>query len=1038
MGRGTPTSPSPADSGAPSLASAWPELGRARAAVAAGVPRVVLEGLWGSSAALALSGLLPADRAALVLVADGARLPRTLEDLQAFAALTGAKTPDGIAAVPEPHAAFWRGDAEREAEAVRVALLARLAAGEPVWLCASAAAFGASLPPPGLLRRRLLTIAPGETVDRDALLDHLQGTGYERVEQVTAVGQWAVRGGIVDIFSPARATPVRLELAGDEVESVRAFDPTSQRSTAPVDSVAVLPLGLLPVDDVPWTPPAEPRIGPAPAATWLDYLPPDVRVAVADPAFFEPGAEHLLPSALRPYPRVEARVLAAGEPGAFRLDTRSVAGVRGQFRRLASPLAEWVAEGFRVRLLAADAQSAARLQEVLRDLELEAEVVSTLLGPERVAVAVGGATVGFECPALGLVVLTETELFGARRAIRRRGPYQRGSGISAFTDLAPGDLVVHVEHGIGRYAGLVTLSVDGQPADYLFLEYAEGGRLYVPVQKMAAVSKYVGSGEGAPRLDKLGGTAWQKTKEAVRRSLREMAGELLQLYAQRQVVEGVAIGPDTPWQHEFEAAFPFEETPDQLEAIRQVKADLERRQPMDRLVCGDVGYGKTEVALRAALKVALDGHQVAVLVPTTILAEQHWQNFQRRLTPYPVRVEMLSRFRTTKEQQAVLAGLASGAVDVVVGTHRLLSKDVSFRDLGLLVVDEEHRFGVAHKERVKQLRRAVHVLTLTATPIPRTLSMALGGIRDLSIIETAPADRLAVETVVCRFDAHVIKEAIERELARGGQVFVVHNRVQSLPALVHFLGRLVPRARIAMAHGQMRESVLEKTMLRYVDGDFDVLVATAIIESGLDIPASNTIVINRADRLGLAQLYQLRGRVGRDRFQAYAYLLIPADGRVDDTAARRLHVIQELTELGSGLKIALRDMEIRGAGNLLGAEQHGHIEAIGFDLYLKLLEEAVQEQKGQPVEAERLLDVVRLRLGAKAAGLERLEVSGCRAILTFAPTTRVRPERFLEVVRTRGKRLRLLRESVLEATRSTSTWPETLQALSALLKEFLD
>ena len=1097
MGRGTPTSPSPADSGAPSLASAWPELGRARAAVAAGVPRVVLEGLWGSSAALALSGLLPADRAALVLVADGARLPRTLEDLQAFAALTGAKTPDGIAAVPEPHAAFWRGDAEREAEAVRVALLARLAAGEPVWLCASAAAFGASLPPPGLLRRRLLTIAPGETVDRDALLDHLQGTGYERVEQVTAVGQWAVRGGIVDIFSPARATPVRLELAGDEVESVRAFDPTSQRSTAPVDSVAVLPLGLLPVDDVPWTPPAEPRIGPAPAATWLDYLPPDVRVAVADPAFFEPGAEHLLPSALRPYPRVEARVLAAGEPGAFRLDTRSVAGVRGQFRRLARPLAEWVAEGFRVRLLAADAQSAARLQEVLRDLELEAEVVSTLLGPERVAVAVGGATVGFECPALGLVVLTETELFGARRAIRRRGPYQRGSGISAFTDLAPGDLVVHVEHGIGRYAGLVTLSVDGQPADYLFLEYAEGGRLYVPVQKMAAVSKYVGSGEGAPRLDKLGGTAWQKTKEAVRRSLREMAGELLQLYAQRQVVEGVAIGPDTPWQHEFEAAFPFEETPDQLEAIRQVKADLERRQPMDRLVCGDVGYGKTEVALRAALKVALDGHQVAVLVPTTILAEQHWQNFQRRLTPYPVRVEMLSRFRTTKEQQAVLAGLASGAVDVVVGTHRLLSKDVSFRDLGLLVVDEEHRFGVAHKERVKQLRRAVHVLTLTATPIPRTLSMALGGIRDLSIIETAPADRLAVETVVCRFDAHVIKEAIERELARGGQVFVVHNRVQSLPALVHFLGRLVPRARIAMAHGQMRESVLEKTMLRYVDGDFDVLVATAIIESGLDIPASNTIVINRADRLGLAQLYQLRGRVGRDRFQAYAYLLIPADGRVDDTAARRLHVIQELTELGSGLKIALRDMEIRGAGNLLGAEQHGHIEAIGFDLYLKLLEEAVQEQKGQPVEAEpdpvvtvdaaahlpeayvpeptqrlalyrrlagartpaeiedaraaladrfgplpvaaeRLLDVVRLRLGAKAAGLERLEVSGCRAILTFAPTTRVRPERFLEVVRTRGKRLRLLRESVLEATLSTSTWPETLQALSALLKEFLD
>ena len=373
----------------------------------------------------------------------------------------------------------------------------------------------------------------------------------------------------------------------------------------------------------------------------------------------------------------------------------------------------------------------------------------------------------------------------------------------------------------------------------------------------------------------------------MRASLREMAQELLRLYAERQVVEGLAVAPDTPWQHEFEAAFAFEETPDQLEAIRQVKADLERRQPMDRLVCGDVGYGKTEVAMRAALKVALDGHQVAVLVPTTILAEQHWNTFRERFAPYPVRVEMLSRFRSAVQQKAVLAGLAAGTVDVVIGTHRLLSKDVAFKDLGLLVVDEEHRFGVGHKERLKQLRKTVHVLTLTATPIPRTLSMAMAGIRDLSVIESPPADRLAVETVVCRFDARVIKEAIERELGRGGQVFVVHNRIQSLPALVRFIARLVPRARIAMAHGQLRETTLERTMLDYVSGAYDVLVATAIIESGLDIPASNTIIINRADRLGLAQLYQLRGRVGRDRLQAYAYLLIPADGRVDETAAKR-------------------------------------------------------------------------------------------------------------------------------------------------------
>ena len=383
-----------------------------------------------------------------------------------------------------------------------------------------------------------------------------------------------------------------------------------------------------------------------------------------------------------------------------------------------------------------------------------------------------------------------------------------------------------------------------------------------------------------------------------------------------------------------------------------MKADLERRQPMDRLVCGDVGYGKTEVAMRAALKVALDGHQVAVLVPTTILAEQHWNTFRERFGPYPVRVEMLSRFRSAVQQKAVLAGLAAGTVDVVIGTHRLLSKDVAFKDLGLLIVDEEHRFGVGHKERLKQLRKTVHVLTLTATPIPRTLSMAMAGIRDLSVIESPPADRLAVETTVCRFDARVIKEAIERELGRGGQVFVVHNRIQSLPALVRFIARLVPRARIAMAHGQMRETTLERTMLDYVAGAYDVLVATAIIESGLDIPASNTIIINRADRLGLAQLYQLRGRVGRDRLQAYAYLLIPADGRVDETAAKRLRVIQELTALGSGLKIALRDMEIRGAGNLLGAQQHGQIEMVGFDLYLKLLEEAVRELRGDPVEDE--------------------------------------------------------------------------------------
>ena len=1076
MGAGaTLVAPSP-----PAL-EGWGDLTRARAALVGGARRLRLEGLWGSATSLALAALLPPDRSAIVTVADEPTAFRVLDDLRAFAGALGRKAPGEVVLMPVPHAALWRDAGAREEDAGRAGILGRLLRGEALWVIVPARGLDAPLPAPAAFRRQVLTLTPGDAIDRDALVEHLQGAGYERVETVTAVGQWALRGGIVDVFSPAGALPVRLELVGDDIESLRTFDPTTQRSTGALPTLLVLPMLPDPAE-------APARLG--------DYLAADAPVAVADPGLLEPGAtEAAALATLGDRPWIDCGVLLTDAPDGFRLETRSIEGLRGQLRRLAPALSAWRSEGFRVRLLAPDPPTAGRLQEILRDLEHAVPVVTELLGPEPLAVLVGGAHVGFECPGLGLVCLTETELFGHRRTMRRRPTYQRGTAIAAFTDLLAGDLVVHGEHGIGRYAGLVTLAVDGQPADYLLLEYAEGARLYLPVQRMAAVSKYVGTGEAAPRLDKLGATTWQRTKESVRASLREMAQELLRLYAERQVVEGLAMGVDTPWQHELEAAFPFEETPDQLEAIRQVKADLERRQPMDRLVCGDVGYGKTEVAMRAALKVALDGHQVAVLVPTTILAEQHWNTFRERFAAYPVRVEMLSRFRSPAQQKAVLAGLAAGTVDIVIGTHRLLSKDVAFKDLGLLVVDEEHRFGVAHKERLKQLRKAVHVLTLTATPIPRTLSMAMSGIRDLSVIESPPADRLAIETVVCRFDPHVIKEAIERELGRGGQVFVVHNRIQSLPSLVRLIERLVPRARVAMAHGQLRESILERTMLAYVQGAYDVLVATAIIESGLDIPASNTIIINRADRLGLAQLYQLRGRVGRDRLQAYAYLLIPADGSVDETAAKRLRVVQELTALGSGLKVALRDMEIRGAGNLLGAQQHGQIEMVGFDLYLKLLEEAVRELRGEPVEPEvdpvvtvdaaaylpetyvaeatqrlvlykrlagvrtpaeidearrelrdrfgplpdaaaRLLDVVTLRLDAKALRLERLEVRGGRALLTFAPSTPVPPQRLVELLRAHGRRLRAVREFVFEATVPREPWRETFQALIRLLGEF--
>jgi transcription-repair coupling factor (superfamily II helicase) len=1053
----------------------WGELARAHDALRRGAPRIVLEGAWGAARALALCGVLPPDRPACLVTAPGVAEAQLLDDLRGFARTLGVKAPGAVMRFPAPHAALFEGGGDREEDAERAALLDRLASGEPLWLCTTPRGLLGPLPAPDAVKRQRLVIAVGDALDRDALADHLASVGYERAAAVAEVGQWSVRGGIVDVFSPALPGPARIELLGDEVESLRAFDPSTQRSTEPLQALVVLPM----------VPAAES------AFTLVGHLPADAPVVIAEPDLAEPRAgEPDVIAAVAGRPRVECRMLVSGEPGAFRVEARSVGSFRGQLRRLAEAVSAWRAEGFRVRLMAGDEPAAGRLREILRDLDLDAPVCGTLLGAEGLAVVVGGAQGGFECPGLGLVCLTDSELFGARRALRRERRYRRGTGTRAFTDLAPGDFVVHVEHGIARYGGLVTLAVDGQAGDYLLLDYAEGDRLYLPVQRMAAVSRYVGAGGGGDgaRLDKLGGTTWQKTKESVRASVRQVAEDLLALYATRQVVEARPIGPDTPWQHEFEAAFPFDETPDQLQAIAAVKADLERRQPMDRLVCGDVGYGKTEVAMRAALKTALDGRQVAVLVPTTILAQQHATTFRERFASYPIRVEMLSRFRSPREQRAVLAGLKAGTVDVVIATHRLLSKDVDFRDLGLLVVDEEHRFGVTHKERLKQLRKSVHVLTLTATPIPRTLSMALAGIRDLSVIETPPADRLAIETVVCRFDPRVVREAVERELGRGGQVFVVHNRIQSLPALVRLLQRLAPAARIAMAHGQMTERLLEKTMLRYVAGELDVLVSTAIVESGLDIPASNTIIINRADRLGLAQLYQLRGRVGRDRLQAFAYLLIPADGRVDETAARRLRVIQELTELGSGLRVAMRDLEIRGAGNLLGAEQHGQIEAVGFDLYLKLLEQAVRELKGAPGEdesdpvvtvdvaaylpesyvaeagerlalykrlagirtaaeveearaeirdrfgalptaAEQLLHVVALRAEAVRLRIDKLEVRGGRALLTFASTTPVDPDRLLSVLRARPRKTKLVRDFVVEVAVPAGPWSAVRAAL---------
>ena len=1060
------------------LDAAWPALEEARRAREAGVRRLRLEGLWGAARALAVSALLGDLPAPVIFLVPSAReIEPFTQDLRSFLTALGGDPIRPISFQP-PQRALWRGGRQRESEAERATILWRLLDGAGAWVVTTPEGATTPLPAPIAFLDAAIAVTPGQSLPRDTLVERLVAAGYERVETVVEVGQVSVRGGLVDVFSPSRPSPVRIEYFGDEIESLREFDPTSQRSTGSLARAALLPL-----------------LDGEEGETLFGYLPGEAPAVVTDPAILDGMAQgESAPVDLAPFFEGRERIsldllvtTGGGEPR-LHLETRSLENFRGQFRKLAAQLQEWLAEGYRVRLFT---QNPERLREILRAHDLSSQVTERLLGSERLALLAGECSAGFECPALGLIVLGDGELFGVRRHLLRRPAYKRGGALSSFADLQVGDLVVHADHGIGRYLGLVTLKVEGRDGDYLLLEYADGNRLYLPVQRLAAVSKYVG-GDGPVRPDRLGGSAWQRTKESVRRSLRDLAEELLRLYADRSVAEGHAFSPDTPWQAEFEAAFPFEETEDQREAILTAKAAMEAPRPMDRLVCGDVGYGKTEVAMRAAFKAATDGRQVAMLVPTTILAQQHWATFQERFAPYPLKVEMLSRFRTPREQKRLLAGLKTGGVDVVIGTHRLLEKDVVFKDLGLLIIDEEHRFGVTHKERLMKLRKNVDVLTLTATPIPRTLSMALSGIRDLSVIETPPPDRRAIETVVARFDRRLIQEAIEHELRRGGQVFFVHNRVQSLPSMIRFLGSLAPHARFAMAHGQMRERELESIMLRFVAGEYDVLVSTAIIESGLDIPACNTIIINRADRFGLAQLYQLRGRVGRDRLQAYAYLLIPADGGLDTTAQKRLRVIQELTELGSGFKVAIRDLEIRGAGNLLGAEQHGHIAAVGFDLYSQLLEQAVRELRGEPVQEEvdpvvtveaeafipeeyvsdvrerlslykrlvalkdeaeledvrgelldrfgplptpvrHLLEVVELRIPARRLQIEKIEAIGEKALILFAPSTPVLPERLLGLIRQERGRLRMVRDFLLEARMPRGGWGAVHGAVRDLL-----
>ena len=992
--------------------------------------RVAISGLTSPAAAVLVPGLLDkAPRGKLLLLVPGEKEAEQFRSDLAFttAAIRAGRTRvfflPSLEADPyqelEPHL----GIACERVQALR----ALREPGEAV-VVAPVRGLIYPLAPPVAFDLYRFELAHRQALRPDDLSQFLLGAGYLRVDLVSSMGEFSRRGGIIDFFPPAGGSPVRVEFWGEEVESLRTFDPETQRSMGRVEGASIPP-----VREYPWDGPALGRLlealrarraarrGSAAAealaggddlreriealasgrtfpgfeacvrlveaspASVFDYAPEALVVAwegarilsELEAVYMEmhesldltegfgmPPPEDLL----IPRERLEASVQAARLRLA-ELAVDELPGLRPHHIRCVPPRGY----GGRLQDLAADIEKTAKqtttllLMESAGHLERLAEVLEEYGQPprlldgaapspsraaaSRLLLASGRLSQGFALPEAGLEVLTGREVFGEH--LERETKRRKVAAFSPdFRDLKVGDLVVHVEHGVGRYAGIGRVGEGEGQRDFMVLHYDGRDKLYVPIDRLDLVQRYSGIAGQRPHLDRLGGQGWERTKKKVRKAMQEMAKDLLDLYAARRAASGHAFAADTPWQKEFEDAFPYALTPDQEKAIRETKTDMESEVPMDRLICGDVGFGKTEVAMRAAFKAVMEGKQVAILCPTTVLAFQHLNTLRERFSSWPARIEMLSRFRSPKEQKATLKAAAEGSLDILIGTHRLLSKDVRFRDLGLLVVDEEQRFGVGHKETVKAIKKTVDVLTLTATPIPRTLQMSLAGIRDMSVIETPPENRLAIQTAVVPFREGIIVTAIRNELKRGGQVYLVHNRVESIGSMSNLLRRLVPEARVAVAHGQMSEALLEKTMLRFLGGEFDVLLATTIIENGLDIPRVNTIVVNRADRFGLAQLYQLRGRVGRSDRRAYAYLLVPARKSLLPVARRRLKALQEFTELGSGFRIAAMDLEIRGAGNLLGAEQSGHIASVGFEMYCQLLERAVREMKGEPPPPE--------------------------------------------------------------------------------------
>ena len=820
------------------------------------------------------------------------------------------------------------------------------------------------------IKEQLIHYESDSTVDIEQLKNQLVALGYERVGQVEMPGQFSVRGGIVDIYCLTEENPWRIELWGDEIDSIRSFDPESQRSLENLEELTIYP--------------AVEHIGDKDMVSFLDYFPEERTIIFLDEPNRltekggaveeeyrqsrmhreEKGSRNLPENWLCSFEQLQKELnkrncisVCALEPKQagwkvrekFYLEVKSISAYNNSFELLVKDLHQYKKQGYRIALLSGSRTRAERLAKDLQEEGLAAfygQDYDREICPGEIMVVYGHAKKGFEYPLIKFAVMTESDIFGQEQKKKKKKNYS-GSRIQDFAELSVGDFVVHEKHGLGIYRGIEKVEVDRIVKDYIKIEYRGGSNLYIPATQLDCLQKYSGADAAkAPKLNKLGTQEWNKTKSKVRGAVKNIAKELVELYAVRQEKEGYVCGPDTVWQREFEEMFPYEETEDQLSAIEDAKRDMESTRIMDRLICGDVGYGKTEVALRAAFKEVQESRQVAYLAPTTILAQQIYNTFVQRMKEFPVRVELLCRFRTPAQQKKAIEDLKKGQVDVIIGTHRILSKDVQFKNLGLLIVDEEQRFGVTHKEKIKQLKKDVDVLTLTATPIPRTLHMSLIGIRDMSVLEEPPMDRMPIQTYVMEYDEETVREAINRELRRGGQVYYVYNRVTDIADVALRIAKLVPDARVDFAHGQMSERELENVMYSFVNGDIDVLVSTTIIETGLDISNVNTMIIHDSDRYGLSQLYQLRGRIGRSNRTAYAFLMYRKNVMLKETAEKRLAAIREYTDLGSGFKIAMRDLELRGAGNLLGAQQHGHMNAVGYDLYCKMLNEAVKEAKG--------------------------------------------------------------------------------------------